>query len=566
MESGASDKVREKLQELIEQFIESLPEKMEHLGLAIGQLEESSHPDEMFWDRTRNEFYKIFTNGASYGFHALSEKAEEIGLFLDYCVKRKACVGDAEKNRLSELHNDMLRLCEKVRKDYLAGAIAHQQGELPKRTSDFSRCLCLYRSDAFFTDESRDHLKVFGYSVLSVDSLDSVEQFLREGKTVVLILNAGTFLGETENQERLHSFCCPAGGFGERLRVVYLCEWDNFDTRLFAVRNCGNAFIPSPFAVPYLIDRIDALLHDKEAEPYHILIVNDEPERVASYAMVLQQAGMLTSVALDPRNVVSVLIESKPDLVLMNLDMADCTGCELASLIRQQEAFVGIPIVFLSEERDRNKQLKALQYGADDFLVEPVDPESLCATLAVRVERTRGLRYYMERDSLTSLYNHSQLMKRLADDLSRSRRIGSRTCYAMIDIDHFKQVNDKYGHLTGDRVIKSLAQLLVERLRKTDTVGRYGGEEFGVILFNTDINSGEALMNEIRESFGKIHHREAKNDFFVTFSCGITEARPEDVLVVIKEQADKALYCAKRGGRNKVIRYTDDVEGHDGGE
>jgi diguanylate cyclase (GGDEF)-like protein len=243
----------------------------------------------------------------------------------------------------------------------------------------------------------------------------------------------------------------------------------------------------------------------------------------------------------------------------MELDMVECSGCELASLIRQQEAFVGIPVVFLSAEQDEQKRLQALQHGADDFLVEPIDPAYLTASLAVRVERTRRLRYYMERDSLTGLYNHSQLMKRLADDLSRSWRIGSKTCYVMIDIDHFKQVNDNYGHLTGDRVIKALSQLLVERLRKTDTVGRYGGEEFGVILFNTDINSGETLMNEIRESFGKIHHREAKHDFFVTFSCGITEARPEDAVVIIKEQADKALYRAKRSGRNQVVRYTDDI-------
>jgi len=269
---------------------------------------------------------------------------------------------------------------------------------------------------------------------------------------------------------------------------------------------------------------------------------------------------MITSVALDPRNVISVLIESRPDLVLMELDMVECSGSELVALIRQQEAFVGIPVVFLSAERSPEKQLQAIQHGADDFLMEPIDSNFLVATLAVRVERTRSLRYYMERDSLTSLYNHSQLMKRLADDLSRSRRIGTQTCYAMIDIDHFKQVNDQYGHLTGDRVIKSLAQLLVERLRKTDTVGRYGGEEFGVILFNTDLDSGEALMNEVRESFSKIRHRVATTDFFVTFSCGITEALPEDALVVIKEQADKALYRAKKLGRNRVVRYTAAIE------
>ncbi|MCL1817459.1 MAG: GGDEF domain-containing protein, partial [Spirochaetaceae bacterium] len=94
----------------------------------------------------------------------------------------------------------------------------------------------------------------------------------------------------------------------------------------------------------------------------------------------------------------------------------------------------------------------------------------------------------------------------------------------------------------------------------TDAVGRYGGEEFGVILFNTDLDAGEILMNEIREGFSKINHRVASDGFFVTFSCGITEALPEDALVIIKEQADKALYSAKRSGRNRVVRYTSDME------
>jgi diguanylate cyclase (GGDEF)-like protein len=284
--------------------------------------------------------------------------------------------------------------------------------------------------------------------------------------------------------------------------------------------------------------------------------VDDDPEQVSFYAMVLQNAGMITSVALDSRSVIGILIESKPDLILMDLYMPGCSGLELATLIRQQEAFIGIPVVFFSVEQDMKTQLDAVRHGADDFLVKPILPEHLTASLAARVERNRRLRYFMERDSLTGLYNHSQLQKRLADDLDRSRRIGSRTCYAMIDIDHFKSVNDRYGHLTGDRVIKALSQLLLERLRKTDTVGRYGGEEFGVILFNTDINSGEALMNEIRESFARIHHKEAKNDFIVTFSCGITEARSDEALVAIKEQADKALYSAKRNGRNRVERFS----------
>lgn len=221
-------------------------------------------------------------------------------------------------------------------------------------------------------------------------------------------------------------------------------------------------------------------------------------------------------------------------------------------MIRQQESFVGIPIVYLSVERDLERQLAAIKRGGDGFLTKPIQPEHLVTEVAIRVERTRKIRYFMERDSLTGLLNHSQLMKKLSDDINRARRLGNPLCFAMIDLDHFKAVNDNYGHLTGDRVLKAVAKLLQERLRKTDTIGRYGGEEFGVILFNTDLENGTRLMNQIRDDFSRIRHRESKRDFFVTFSCGITVFRQGRDMTSLCEEADRALYAAKNRGRNRV--------------
>jgi diguanylate cyclase (GGDEF)-like protein len=564
MDDGGSDKIRERLRDLTTHFIDSLPEKLEHLRASLSQLENSAvSPDMALWDNLRNEFHRLAGTAATFNCHDISRSARELDLSMKAAgIEENGGFNSGYYGKLWKLYNNLITVYNNIRSGVPDEIALLEEEPLPapkaaaaKIKQDYARYLCLYKSEFFFSEESIDQLKVFGYSIVSVENLDSVEQFLRERKTVILVLNAGNFQNEPENLRRMNAMCDTE--YKEQLRVLYVCEWDNFDTRLFAVRNHGEAFVPVPFDIPYLIDKIDSLFHNNEQEPYHILIVDDDPEQVSFYAMVLQNAGMITSVALDSRNVIGILIESKPDLILMDLYMPECSGLELAALIRQQEAFIGIPVVFFSVEQDMKTQLEAVQHGADDFLVKPILPEHLTASLAVRVERNRRLRYFMERDSLTGLYNHSQLQKRLADDLNRSRRIGSRTCYAMIDIDHFKLVNDQYGHLTGDRVIKALSQLLLERLRKTDTVGRYGGEEFGVILFNTDLNSGETLMNEIRESFSRIHHKEAKNDFVVTFSCGITEARSDEALVVIKEQADKALYSAKRNGRNRVERFLD---------
>ncbi|MCL1818274.1 MAG: Hpt domain-containing protein, partial [Spirochaetaceae bacterium] len=250
MDNNVSDQVRERLQKLTEQFIDSLPEKIEHLKTVITQMHNAAAPDKMFWDRTRKAFHKVAGTGATLGFRETTEKAREIELFLDYCVQRKERVGEAERKHLEDLHAKIVKNCEKIRGSFLASV--RQQEPLPEPAADASRHIVLYKSEKFFSDESRDHLKVFGYSVLSVDSLETVRQLLLEGKTLVLILDAGTFPDEPESHELLHKMCHRDNEYNENLKVVYLCEWDNFDTRMFAVRTCGKAFIPAPFDVPHL--------------------------------------------------------------------------------------------------------------------------------------------------------------------------------------------------------------------------------------------------------------------------------------------------------------------------
>jgi diguanylate cyclase (GGDEF)-like protein len=159
----------------------------------------------------------------------------------------------------------------------------------------------------------------------------------------------------------------------------------------------------------------------------------------------------------------------------------------------------------------------------------------------------------MERDSLTGLLNHSNLKEQLNREVMRSKRTGSEICFAMIDVDHFKKVNDTYGHLTGDRVLRGLARLLQERLRATDIIGRYGGEEFAVILLNTDLENAEQIVNEIRDKFSKLTQRVNGSEFHVTFSCGIASFPDYDTTDSLNEAADNALYEAKEKGRNRTI-------------
>ncbi|MEN0107602.1 MAG: diguanylate cyclase, partial [Pseudomonas sp.] len=149
----------------------------------------------------------------------------------------------------------------------------------------------------------------------------------------------------------------------------------------------------------------------------------------------------------------------------------------------------------------------------------------------------------------------THILQLLDDTRTRARRDNQPVTFAMLDIDHFKKVNDVYGHPMGDRVIKSLALFLKQRLRKTDHIGRYGGEEFAVVLPNTDAATAAKVLDGIRQRFAEIHYPASPQDLTCTFSCGIAQLQDGVDSNELSKRADQALYAAKHGGRNRVETF-----------
>jgi diguanylate cyclase (GGDEF)-like protein len=334
--------------------------------------------------------------------------------------------------------------------------------------------------------------------------------------------------------------------------VVFVSARDDLPARLRAVRAGGAGFFSHPVDVPLLVDVLDQLTTSQPPEPERILIVDDDRIQANLNAMHLRKAGMAVRVVIDPLTAMEALAEFQPELVLLDVYMPLCTGMELAAVIRQMEAFVSLPIVFLSAETDRDKQLAAVGLGGDDFLVKPIKPDHLISAVISRAERYRKLRAVMMRDGLTGLFNHSTITDRLDQEISRASRQQGCLSAAMLDIDLFKQINDTHGHPVGDRVIKSLARLLTQRLRGSDVVGRYGGEEFLVVLPDTPVEAATRLIDQLRLAFSNLYLRAGRQHFTATFSAGVASFPTWGDGATLKEAADQALYRAKRGGRNRV--------------
>jgi len=324
-------------------------------------------------------------------------------------------------------------------------------------------------------------------------------------------------------------------GRDEPVPVMFISALDDVAARLEAVRVGGLAFFSKPVSIGVLVDRLDELTSTIPPQPYRVLIVDDSTSLADYHAALLGEVGMVVKVVDQPLEVMGPLREFSPDLILMDIYMPECSGLELAKVIRQLEAFVSIPIVFLSSEIDLDKQLSAMSLGGDDFLTKPIRPEHLISSVTSRIQRSRLLRSFMVRDSLTGLFNHSTIKDHLEWEVARAKREKTPLAYAMVDIDHFKQVNDIYGHPVGDRVIKSLSRLLKQRLRETDVIGRYGGEEFAVVMSNTDGHAAMKVLDEIRDAFSRLKHLADGREFSATFSCGIAEvALFEDAIKLAK--------------------------------
>jgi diguanylate cyclase (GGDEF)-like protein len=291
--------------------------------------------------------------------------------------------------------------------------------------------------------------------------------------------------------------------------------------------------------------------HSQDA-PFRILIIDDDELLASHFRLVLENAGMEAFALSDPRQALDVVKSFRPEMILLDLYMPNYPGADLARTIRQDNDWLAVPIVYLSSERNIGAQLAAMEQGGDDFLTKPISDPHLVTAVRIRAERARSLSDLMYRDSMTGLLRHARIKDQLVVECERAKRSNEALCAAMLDIDHFKLVNDNYGHAVGDRVIKALAQLLKQRARKTDILGRYGGEEFAIILPACNIEMAKQVLDDIRQRFNSIIFAYPGGVFSVTLSGGIAQMSEELSDHALLAAADGALYRSKQGGRNRI--------------
>lgn len=339
--------------------------------------------------------------------------------------------------------------------------------------------------------------------------------------------------------------------------VIFVSTRTDFDAYHAAVRAGAVGYFVKPLDIMRLVDCFEYYLDRHRSAPQRVLIIDDDLALAEHYKLVLKAAGIHAEITNDPRNVFELLHEFHPDLVLLDINMPQCSGIEIAQVIRLNQDWLRVPITYLSSEQDVEKRSVALGRAGDDFLSKPLSDRELVTAVTTRAARSRQLSDALDRDSLTGLLKHSRIKEQVDIELSRTIRNGDNLSLVMLDLDHFKQINDTYGHPAGDKVIKAIAHLLRQRLRKTDAVGRYGGEEFVALLPRCGREEALALMEDVRKRFREISFSAGERTFTVSLSAGIAAYRPGiERAEQLLQEADAALYRAKSDGRNRVCIYS----------
>ncbi len=290
-----------------------------------------------------------------------------------------------------------------------------------------------------------------------------------------------------------------------------------------------------------------------------ILIVEDSAADAALIEQVLSRENVVSRVT-DCDAALRATDAGHFELIVVSLDLDGCDGLRLCSQLRSHDATRHLSLLMLIDQDNTERMAKGLDLGVNDYLYKPIDRNELIARTRSQIRHKRyqdRLRRVHRRsislavtDSLTGLYNRRYLAAHLASTVDSLAAEGKPLALAMVDIDHFKAINDSHGHAAGDGVLRDIAELLKRSLRATDMVARLGGEEFVVVMPDTDVGMAEAVTRRLRRVIAEATAAKVP----ITVSIGVAAMQgPGDTPERLLKRADDALYEAKRGGRNRVI-------------
>ena len=529
-----SDDLSAAFEGLRREYIAEAPARLAELRKDV-QAFKVGEPDAAQSLRTR--FHRLAGSGGSYGFPAISDISREMEQWLK---SGSPAASDENASRLDDAVNRLAAAFD---------AAANELGlsDAGKPGGEFGWRALVIGGEGALREQVIGALRSSGFEVsYEPDSAEPRHLNLSQRPDLVVIM------ANPQVDFYATATAWSGSGAGRPRSIVAVDAGDSTD-RIRAVAAGIDLVLPSE-RVNVELAKYAKLLARIGSPPPRVLLVEEDAAQAAAITAWLEQANARVTHCRDGISARDLLVRETPDIILMDLRLPGIDGISLTRLVRQDARFNLIPIVFLTAQDTVAVQIEAINAGADHFLIEPVDQQLLTQLVVNRAERGRRLREMVHRDGLTGLLNHATLMAELEHAIEYARRHGESFAFLMIDVDHFKRVNDRYGHLIGDRVLLHVARIFQNTARASDLIGRYGGEEFGLILRRTDRQGAAVLAGKLRQALAQHPAPVGEQETIPVRICIGIACYPHDGLTAndLAVQADQALYRAKASGRDRV--------------
>lgn len=381
-----------------------------------------------------------------------------------------------------------------------------------------------------------------------------IKEFLAAQDTISVDLILLDIVMPDVTQQQVFEFASDMVRQG--IKVISCSSTFTFETRLMAVRAGVCDYVVKPVNSYVLVEKIGRAFGLQGDRKHKVVLVDDQETMGSFYKTMLEQVGCEVTYFPTATELFDNIDDLAPDMFLLDMLMPNVDGLEVARMLRQEHKLDFAPILFLTADEEVENRLAALDAGADDVISKSSSVSVIVRQLLTRLERAAQVRAFVAKDPLTGVLNHGQIVETANQSIRLAARRKQPASLAVIDVDHFKNVNDTRGHVTGDKVLCALGQMLASSVRETDKVGRYGGEEFVIIFEDCSAQDAVKKTQMIKDKFGGLDFNSDTGTFNVTFSAGIVELTNFDTIMPAIAVADKALYQAKELGRNRVIEYT----------
>jgi diguanylate cyclase (GGDEF)-like protein len=537
--AGTVEDLQRRLAVLRDNFVQELPQRLARVAALRPRISGAWPPDAAA--ELRLLAHSIKGSAGTFGFTELSARAARLERLL---AQSLAQVADATGDQKRAIRDAAAGLTA-------AGVVdaADAQITAPKRPGRATKTLYLLDENTDRAAALIERLRQYGYHPEAFGTAEALLIAVAELEPVVVLIDAS---GDGTPDRAIAAVNLLNADRDPEIPTVLLAGRGDMTARLAAVRAGIDIFLPWPAEVSELVARLDQLATLDDPAPYRVLVQGADPVEANRTAALLEAAGMRTRVAPAALRILEALTEFPPDVVVMDAALPDCSGMELGAVIRQFPAWSSLPILYLASAAEVERQLSGATANADDFLVKPVPANRLRAAVSARAEKRRAFSTLVAQDPLTGLMTHRVFDRRIEAEVVRADRMERPLTLAILDIDRFRALNERHGYPVGDGVLRSLALLLRRRLRRSDLIGRFGGDRIAVVLPETEADMAEDLFDRIRLAFAGMIHGGADVAATATFSTGIAAARPGRTAAELVRAAELALIEAKKDGEGAI--------------